>query len=223
MVSLTPVANVLMIRKFTTVVIDTGCKFATGINNTGGNLPPVPATPSGNLLPISMKTGATWHHCQLHWSQKAYGAPIGHVFSTAACAASGRKSFAAHCVVRKGLHYCGCADSGHVWSASSLCCACMCLARKPEMEIGVGAGGGEAVNGDIDIGGKFTASASVTSGNLPQVQLILAAYLTLVAMTPVITVTLGKDVTTVSTTPLANLLPVSMVMVVRCHLHYGAP
>jgi hypothetical protein len=37
------------------------------------------------------------------------------------------------------------------------------------MEIGVGAGGGEAVNGDIDIGGKFTASASVTSGNLPQV------------------------------------------------------
>jgi hypothetical protein len=35
----------------------TGGKFATGVNNTGGNLPPVSMTPAANLPPVSTTLG----------------------------------------------------------------------------------------------------------------------------------------------------------------------
>ncbi len=50
-VSATPVAN------FSTIfasVVDTGGKFATGVNDAGGKLPPVSATPAANLPPVSL-------------------------------------------------------------------------------------------------------------------------------------------------------------------------
>jgi hypothetical protein len=60
-VSTTPVANFSTIfasvvdtgGKFATGVNDTGCKFATGVNDAGGKLPPVSATPAANLPPVS--------------------------------------------------------------------------------------------------------------------------------------------------------------------------
>ncbi len=39
--------------KFATGVNDTGGKFATGVNDAGGKLPPVSATPAANLATIS--------------------------------------------------------------------------------------------------------------------------------------------------------------------------
>ncbi len=39
--------------KFATGVNETGGKFAAGINNTGGKLPPVSTTPAENLPPVS--------------------------------------------------------------------------------------------------------------------------------------------------------------------------
>jgi hypothetical protein len=50
-VSVTPVAN------FSTIfasVVDTGGKFATGVNDAGGKLPAVSATPAANLPPVSL-------------------------------------------------------------------------------------------------------------------------------------------------------------------------
>ncbi len=35
-------------------VVDTGGKFAAGINDTGGKLPPVSTTPAANLPPVSI-------------------------------------------------------------------------------------------------------------------------------------------------------------------------
>jgi hypothetical protein len=40
--------------KFATGVNDTGGKFASGVNNTGGNLPPVSITLAANMPPVSM-------------------------------------------------------------------------------------------------------------------------------------------------------------------------
>ena len=40
--------------KFATGVNDTGGKFATGVNDAGGKLPPVSTTPPANLPPVSM-------------------------------------------------------------------------------------------------------------------------------------------------------------------------
>jgi hypothetical protein len=59
-VSMTPVANFATSfacvvdtgGKFATGVNGTGGKFAAGINDTGGNLPPVSTTPAANLLPV---------------------------------------------------------------------------------------------------------------------------------------------------------------------------
>jgi hypothetical protein len=50
-VSTTPAAN--FATSFASVV-DTGGKFAAGVNATGGNLPPVSKTPAANLPPVSM-------------------------------------------------------------------------------------------------------------------------------------------------------------------------
>ena len=49
--STTPAAN--FATSFACVV-DTGDKFAAGINDTGGNLPPVSTTQAANLPPLSM-------------------------------------------------------------------------------------------------------------------------------------------------------------------------
>jgi hypothetical protein len=49
-VSMTPAAN--FATSFTSVV-DTGGKFAIGVNDTGGKLPPVSTTPAANLPPVS--------------------------------------------------------------------------------------------------------------------------------------------------------------------------
>ncbi len=38
--------------KFATGVNDTGGKFATGVNDAGGKLPPVSTTPAANLPPV---------------------------------------------------------------------------------------------------------------------------------------------------------------------------
>jgi hypothetical protein len=40
--------------KFATGVNNTGGKFATGVNDAGGKLPPVSTTPAANLPPVSM-------------------------------------------------------------------------------------------------------------------------------------------------------------------------
>ena len=48
-VSTTPVANFFPIFA---CVVDTGGKFATGVNDTSGKLPPVSATPAANLPPV---------------------------------------------------------------------------------------------------------------------------------------------------------------------------
>jgi hypothetical protein len=50
-VSATPAANCYTI--FASIV-DTGGKFATGVNDTGGKLPPVSTTPAANLPPVSL-------------------------------------------------------------------------------------------------------------------------------------------------------------------------
>jgi hypothetical protein len=50
-VSTTPVAN------FSTIfssVVDTGGKFATGVNDASGKLPPVSTTTAANLPPVSL-------------------------------------------------------------------------------------------------------------------------------------------------------------------------
>ncbi len=60
-VSATPAANFYTIfasdvdtgGKFATGVNDTGGKFAAGVNEPGGNLPPVSTTPAANLPPVS--------------------------------------------------------------------------------------------------------------------------------------------------------------------------
>ncbi len=49
--STTPAANFAI--SFPSVV-DTGGKFATGINDAGVKLPPVSTTPAANLPPVSM-------------------------------------------------------------------------------------------------------------------------------------------------------------------------
>jgi hypothetical protein len=41
-----------------TCVVDTGGKFAIGVNNTSGKLPPVSTTPAANLPPVSLTTVA---------------------------------------------------------------------------------------------------------------------------------------------------------------------
>ncbi len=51
LVSTTPATN--FATSFASVV-DTGGKFATGVNDTGGKLPPVLMTPAANLPPVSM-------------------------------------------------------------------------------------------------------------------------------------------------------------------------
>ncbi len=56
-VSTTPVANLPPVANFSTIfacVVDTGGKFATGVNDAGGKLPPVSATPAANLPPVSL-------------------------------------------------------------------------------------------------------------------------------------------------------------------------
>ncbi len=40
--------------KFATGVNDTGGKFATGVNDAGGKLPPVSTPPAANLPPVSL-------------------------------------------------------------------------------------------------------------------------------------------------------------------------
>jgi hypothetical protein len=62
LVSTTPVANFSTIfanvvdtgGKFATGINDTGGKFATGVNDAGGKLPPVSTTPAANLPPVSL-------------------------------------------------------------------------------------------------------------------------------------------------------------------------
>ncbi len=49
-VSMTPAAN--FATSFS-IVVDTGGKFAAGVNNTGGKLPPVSTTPAANLPPVA--------------------------------------------------------------------------------------------------------------------------------------------------------------------------
>jgi hypothetical protein len=39
-------------------VVDTGGKFATGVNDAGGKLPMVSTTPAANLPPVSLTTVA---------------------------------------------------------------------------------------------------------------------------------------------------------------------
>ncbi len=52
--------------KFATGVNDTGGKFAAGINDTVGNLPPVSTTPVTNLPPVSMTPVAkVWEQDQV--------------------------------------------------------------------------------------------------------------------------------------------------------------
>jgi hypothetical protein len=61
LVSTTPVATFSTIfasvvdtgGKFATGVNNTGCKFATGVNDAGGKLPPVSTTPATNLPLVS--------------------------------------------------------------------------------------------------------------------------------------------------------------------------
>jgi hypothetical protein len=61
-VSTTPVANFSTIfasnvdtgGKFAAGVNDTGGKFATSVNDAGGKLPPVSTTPAANLPPVSL-------------------------------------------------------------------------------------------------------------------------------------------------------------------------
>jgi hypothetical protein len=61
-VSTTPVANFYTIfasvvdtgGKFATGVNDTGGKFATGVNDAGGKWPPESMTPAANLPPVSL-------------------------------------------------------------------------------------------------------------------------------------------------------------------------
>jgi hypothetical protein len=61
-VSTTPVANLPPVSatpaaNFYTIfasVVDTGGKFATGVNDAGGKLPPASTTPAANLPPVSL-------------------------------------------------------------------------------------------------------------------------------------------------------------------------
>ncbi len=69
-VSTTPVANFATSfpsvvdtgGKFAAGVNDTGGKFAAGVNDTGGNLPPVSTTLAANLPPVSMTPVANNRH-----------------------------------------------------------------------------------------------------------------------------------------------------------------
>jgi hypothetical protein len=74
LVSLTPVANFTTISpcvvdtggKFATGVNDTGGKFAAGVNDADGKLPPVSTTPSANLPPVSLTLVAKyWNNIRL--------------------------------------------------------------------------------------------------------------------------------------------------------------
>jgi hypothetical protein len=48
-------------------VVDTGGKFATGVNDTGGKLPPVSTTPAANLPPVLLTPVANnWNNIRLH-------------------------------------------------------------------------------------------------------------------------------------------------------------
>ncbi len=49
--STTPVAN---FAASSACVVDTGGKFAAGVNDAGGKLPPVSTTPAANLPPVSL-------------------------------------------------------------------------------------------------------------------------------------------------------------------------
>jgi hypothetical protein len=61
-VSTTPAANFAISSpcivdtggKFATGVNDTGGKFAAGVNDAGGKLPPQSTTPAANLPPVSL-------------------------------------------------------------------------------------------------------------------------------------------------------------------------
>ncbi len=54
--------------KFATGVNDAGGKFAAGINDTGGNLPPLSTTPAANLPPVSMTPVANnGNNIRHHW------------------------------------------------------------------------------------------------------------------------------------------------------------
>ncbi len=61
-VIMTPAANIATSSacvvdtggKFATGVNDTGGKFAAGVNDAGGKLPPVSTTPAANLPPVSL-------------------------------------------------------------------------------------------------------------------------------------------------------------------------
>jgi hypothetical protein len=59
-VSTAPAANFASVvdtgDKFATGVNDTGGKFATGVNDVGGKLPPVSTTPAANLPPVVLTT-----------------------------------------------------------------------------------------------------------------------------------------------------------------------
>jgi hypothetical protein len=52
--------------KFATGVNDTGSKFAAGVNNAGIKLPPVSTTPAANLPPVSLTPVANnWNNIRL--------------------------------------------------------------------------------------------------------------------------------------------------------------
>jgi hypothetical protein len=61
-VTITPVANLppvstTLAANFATsspCVVDTGGKFAAGVNDAGGKWPPVSTTPAANLPPVSL-------------------------------------------------------------------------------------------------------------------------------------------------------------------------
>jgi hypothetical protein len=60
--------------KFATGVNDTGGKFATGVNDAGGNLPPVSTSPAANLPPVSLTMGTIsgCSHLKLNLKAKIY-------------------------------------------------------------------------------------------------------------------------------------------------------
>jgi hypothetical protein len=54
------VRHLFLVSWLTSRVVDTGRKFATGVAETGGILPPALVTPAANLPPVSlMYTGST--------------------------------------------------------------------------------------------------------------------------------------------------------------------
>ncbi len=73
-VSMTPAANFVTSSpcvvdtggKFATGVNDTGGKFAAVVNDAGGKLPPVSTTPAANLPPVSLTPVANnWNNIRL--------------------------------------------------------------------------------------------------------------------------------------------------------------